>query len=65
MDHHHQRPQIYGGMSSGTNADVAKGQDLVLILVAEPTMSLPAMGPNMHRITFQEELNELETSGSR
>ena len=60
-----ERKYIDGGMSSGTNADVAKGQDLVLILVAEPTMTAPAMGPTMHRITFQEELKELETSGSQ
>lgn len=56
---------IDGGMSSGTNADVATGKQLVLILVAEPTMTAPAMGPTMHRITFQEELIELETSGSQ
>jgi len=58
----HEGKYIDGGMSSGTNADIAKGQDRVLILVAEPTMTAPAMGPTMHRITFQEELKELETS---
>jgi NTE family protein len=56
---------IDGGMSSGTNADLAKGYDLVLILVAEPSMIQGVMGPTMHRITFNEELAELKESGAR
>ncbi|WP_286243995.1 patatin-like phospholipase family protein [Methanobacterium ferruginis] len=56
---------IDGSMSSGTNADLAKGYDLVLIIVAEPTMTHPAMGPTMHRISFEEEIAELEHSGSK
>ena len=56
---------IDGGMSSGTNADVASGKKLVLILVAEPVMTAPAMGPTMHRISFADELKELEKSGSQ
>jgi NTE family protein len=60
-----ERKYIDGGMSSGTNADVAKSQDLVLILVAEPTMTAPAMGPTVHRISFADELKELEKSGAQ
>jgi NTE family protein len=56
---------IDGGMSSGTNADLAKGYDLVLIIVAEPSMTQAAMGPTMHRISFDEEISELKDSGSR
>lgn len=56
---------IDGGMSSGTNADLAKGYDLVLILVAEPSMIHSVMGPTMHRITFDEELAKLKKSGSK
>lgn len=59
------RRYIDGGMSSGTNADVAQGYDLIFIIVAEPNMISPAMGPTMHRITFKEELEQLETSGSQ
>lgn len=59
------RRYIDGGMSSGTNADVASGKKLVLILVAEPAMTAPAMGPTMHRISFADELKELEKSGSQ
>jgi NTE family protein len=59
------RRYIDGGMSSGTNADVAQGYDQVFIIVAEPNMIAPAMGPTMHRITFEEELSQLETSGSQ
>ncbi|MDY9923544.1 patatin-like phospholipase family protein [Methanobacterium sp.] len=59
------RRYIDGGMSSGTNADVARGYDQVFIIVAEPNMIAPAMGPTMHRITFEEELAHLETSGSQ
>lgn len=55
---------IDGGMSSGTNADLAKGYDRVLILVAEPTMTHAAMGPTMHRINFNEEISQLKDSGS-
>lgn len=60
-----ERKYMDGGMSSGTNADVAGGKQLVLILVAEPTMTVPAMGPTMHRISFADELKELEKSGSQ
>ncbi len=56
---------IDGSMSSGTNADVAQGYQLVIILVAEPSMTAPAMGPTMHRITFEEELAQLKQSGSQ
>jgi len=59
------RRYIDGGMSSGTNADVAQDYQKVLIIVAEPTMVAPAMGPTMHRITFQEEVKQLEESGSQ
>lgn len=59
------RRYIDGGMSSGTNADTAQGYDRVLIIVAEPSMIAPAMGPTMHRITFQEELAQLKASGSQ
>ncbi|MDO5835511.1 MAG: patatin-like phospholipase family protein [Methanobacterium sp.] len=56
---------IDGGMSSGTNADVAQGYQRVIILVAEPSMTAPAMGPTMHRISFEEELTQLKQSGSQ
>lgn len=59
------RRYIDGSMSSGTNADVAQGYDQVFIIVAEPNMIAPAMGPTMHRITFEEELTQLKTSGSQ
>lgn len=59
------RRYIDGGMSSGTNADIAQGYDQVFIIVAEPNMITPAMGPTMHRITFEEELAQLKTSGSQ
>jgi NTE family protein len=59
------RRYIDGGMSSGTNADTAQGYDRVLIIVAEPSMIAPAMGPTMHRITFQEELSQLKAAGSQ
>ncbi len=59
------RRYIDGGMSSGTNADTAQGYDRVLIIVAEPSMIAPAMGPTMHRITFQEELAQLKASESQ
>ncbi|MBI4814448.1 MAG: patatin-like phospholipase family protein [Methanobacterium sp.] len=59
------RRYIDGGMSSGTNADVASGYDQVFIIVAEHNMIAPAMGPTMHRITFEEERAQLETSGSQ
>lgn len=60
----HGQRYIDGGMSSGTNADLAKGCDRVLILVAEPAMTHPAMGPTMHRIAFEDELAALEKAGS-
>lgn len=56
---------IDGGMSSGTNSDLATGYERVLILVAEPTMTTPAMGPTMHRISFDQEIKKLEESGSQ
>ena len=56
---------IDGGMSSGTNADLAKDHDLIIIVVAEPTMTHPPMGPTMHRITFEEELGELKKAGAK
>ena len=59
------RRYIDGGMSSGTNADLAQGYQLVLIIAAEPSMITPAMGPTMHRITFEEELAQLKQSGSQ
>lgn len=55
---------IDGGMSSGTNADLAKGYSTVLILVAEPSLTHAAMGPTMHRISFDEEIKILEESGA-
>jgi NTE family protein len=59
------RRYIDGGMSSGTNSDLAKGQDLVLILVAEPTMISTPIGPTMHRIAFEGELKELKEAGAQ
>jgi NTE family protein len=59
------RRYIDGGMSSGTNSDLTKDQDLVLIIVAEPTMTMPSVGPTMHRITFEEELKELKEAGAK
>jgi len=58
------RRYIDGGMSSGTNADVAQGYQRVLIIAAEPSMIAPAMGPTMHRISFNEEMDQLKQSGS-
>ncbi|NYB51161.1 MAG: patatin-like phospholipase family protein [Methanobacteriaceae archaeon] len=55
---------IDGGIA-GTNADLGKGYDGVLILVAEPSIIHPPMGPTMHRKSFQEELKELEQSGCK
>jgi NTE family protein len=59
------RRYIDGGMSSGTNSDLAKGLDNVLIIVAEPTMISSSIGPTMHRITFEGELKELKESGAQ
>jgi NTE family protein len=59
------RRYIDGGMISGTNSDLAKGQDLVLIVVAEPTMISSSIGPTMHRITFEVELKELKEAGTQ
>lgn len=56
---------IDGGMSSGTNADLAKNYDRILILVAEPSMIHAPMGPTMHRISFDDELEVLRESGAK
>lgn len=56
---------IDGGMSSGTNADLAKDYDRILILVAEPSMIHAPMGPTMHRVSFEEEVEVLRESGAR
>jgi NTE family protein len=47
------RRYIDWGMISGTNSDLVKGQDLSLIVVAEPTMISSSIWPTMHRITFR------------
>jgi NTE family protein len=52
-------------MSSRTNSDLAKDQDLVLIVVAESTMIISSIGPTMHSITFEEELKELKLAGAK
>ncbi len=56
---------IDGSMSSGTNADLAKGYNKVLILVAEANMTHTVMGPTMHRINFNEELKILKESRAK
>ena len=57
---------IDGGIRSGTNADVAKGYQRVLILRAE-TLDISALD-SQHTtpfVTFEDELAELERSGSQ
>ena len=56
---------IDGGMSSRTNADVAKDEDLVLILATETGMMTEQTGHKTHRITFEEELQVLKDSGAK
>ena len=56
---------IDGGMSSRTNADVAKDEDLVLILSTEPGTMTEQTGHMTHRITFEEELQVLKDSGAK
>jgi NTE family protein len=53
-----------GGVRSGTNADIAKGAELVLIVRAE-TLDASAMGANIPLLTFEEELAELRQAGSQ
>jgi NTE family protein len=57
---------IDGGMRSGTNADIAKGYQRVLILRAE-TFDVSALDPQHTTpfMTFEEELSELEQAGSQ
>ena len=52
-------------MSSRTNADVAKDEDLVLILATDPGMMTEQTGHKTHRITFEEELQVLKDSGAK
>ena len=40
-------------------------KDLVLIVVAEPTMTSSSIGPTMHRITFEGELKALKETGAK
>lgn len=56
---------IDGGVRSGTNADIAKGNRRVLILRAE-TLDFAAMDPRQTTpvVTFDSELAELEGSGA-
>ncbi len=57
---------IDGGVRSGTNADIAKGYQHVLILRAE-TLDVSALDPQHTTpiVTFEDELAELEQSGSQ
>jgi NTE family protein len=54
------RRYIDGGMRSGSNADLAKGHDLVLILAIR-TASAPAG----MRAPLEREMDELKAAGSR
>jgi NTE family protein len=57
---------IDGGVRSGTNADIAKGYQRVLILRAE-TLDVSALDPQHSTpfVSFEDELAELERAGSR
>ncbi len=57
---------IDGGIRSGTNADIAKGYQRVLILRAE-TLDISALDPQHTTpvVTFEDERTELEQSGSQ
>jgi NTE family protein len=57
---------IDGGVRSGTNADIAKGYQRVLVLRAE-TLDVSALDPQHTTpfVTFEDELAELERTGSQ
>jgi NTE family protein len=57
---------IDGGVRSGTNADLAKGSKLVLVLRAE-TIDVSAVEgqSSIPRMTFEDELAELQQAGSQ
>lgn len=57
---------IDGGVRSGTNADIAKGYQRVLVLRAE-TLDVSALDPQHTTpfVTFEDELAELEQTGSQ
>ncbi len=57
---------IDGGVRSGTNADIAKGYQRVLVLRAE-TLDASALDPQHTTpfLTFEDELAELELAGSQ
>jgi NTE family protein len=57
---------IDGGVRSGTNADLARGSERVLIL-STGTVDLSAVGgqASIPRLTFEEELAELQQAGAR
>ncbi len=57
---------IDGGVRSGTNADLAKGCQRVLIL-STGTLDLSAVGEaaSIPRLTFEDELAELQQAGSQ
>lgn len=57
---------IDGAVRSGTNADLAKGYQLVLVLRAD-TFDMSTVDPQQRTpfMSFEEELAELEQSGSR
>lgn len=56
---------IDGGISSRTNADLAKDEDLVLVLDTEPGTMTEQTGYITNRITFKEELQVLKDSGTK
>lgn len=59
------RYYVDGALSSGTNADLAKDKDKVLIVVAVLALTeKPSTFTSSNRITFEDELKVLEKSGS-
>jgi len=58
------RRYIDGGMRSATNADLAKGYDVVLV-VAVTLRAMPSFIADVFRRRFEDELQTLRDSGSR
>lgn len=58
------RRYIDGGMRSATNADVAKGYDVVIV-VAVTLRSMPSFIADVFRRRFDEEIQALRDNGSR
>jgi NTE family protein len=58
------RRYMDGGMKSPTNADVAKGHDLVVVVSVTSGAALPAAAAPFVRM-FQREVQDLRDSGSR